>query len=277
MKLDLRQGEILGLLGARHSGVDELLDSFEGLVIRPPGPDEFMPRATVAETVALFASLYPRATGGLTAISVGEAIARAGLGDRDFALVSALAAADRAHLALAVAAAANAPLVLLSEPTAGLDPEVVDLFAGRIGALRTLGRTIVVASGVLDGLAPLCDRVAVVQGGKVVAVAAPQILADRARGRAAISFRLDSAIARSAETLAFLSEISTLAPVKIAELREGAQVTVYVEDGDAGLRAVTFRRGLHASNVRAAGPSLDNAAIFYAPIRSAAEPHGEVR
>jgi ABC-2 type transport system ATP-binding protein len=197
-------GEILGLLGPNGAGKTTALECILGLR-RPdsgsvtiggvdvggrPGDAKqvigavlqsaaLQDKITPRKALGLFASFYSRAAG------VGGLIDRFGLADKADATFDSLSGGLRQRLFLALAFVNNPSVVVLDEPTAGLDPgsrrDLHDIIAG----MRESGRTVLLSTHDLDEAQDLCDRVAILDGGRIVAAARPSelIAASRAPAR----------------------------------------------------------------------------------------------
>src|SRR3954451_8689920 len=154
-------------------------------------------KLTVRETVTLFRSFYRR---GLPA---DEAIARVSLQEKADARVGKLSGGQKQRLAVACALVGDPELVFLDEPTTGLDPQSRRQLWQIIRDFRDRGRTVLLTTHYMDEAEKLCDRVAVVDHGKVIALGTPAELIARIGGDHLIEFTLaDAAIElRTIETL----------------------------------------------------------------------------
>ncbi len=201
LSLEVREGECLGLIGPNGAGKSTTLKSIVGLVrptsgrITVAGHDvgrapqaarvalgylpqgvQFAPGFTAAETATLFARVrgLPRAPR-----AAREALDRVGLAaaaDRD---VAGFSGGMRQRLGLAVALLGAPSTLVLDEPTVSLDPEASMGIRDVLAAERTAGRTVLISSHVLAELDAVVDRVAVVQGGRLVAEGSPAELSRR--------------------------------------------------------------------------------------------------
>jgi ABC-2 type transport system ATP-binding protein len=187
-------GEIVGLLGVNGAGKTSLVEAIAGLA----PPDEgaitiagidavadpraarracglalqatgLPPRLTVAETLALFAGL----AGG---VATAGLIERFGLEDKRDARCETLSGGQRQRLGLALALIGDPPLLILDEPTAGLDPAIRADVHDLIVSLRSAGRAILITTHDMAEAQRLCDRVIVMAAGRIVAEGAPQQL-----------------------------------------------------------------------------------------------------
>ena len=127
-------------------------------------------KLTVEETVRLFRSFYPRGR------SVDEVIDLVQLGEKRNARVGKLSGGQKQRLALACAMVGDPELIFLDEPTTGLDPQSRRQLWDLIIELKASGRSIVLTTHYMDEAEKLCDRVAIVDHGRVIALGTPRTL-----------------------------------------------------------------------------------------------------
>src|SRR5687768_1392012 len=210
LDLDVAAGECFGLLGPNGAGKTTTLEIVEGLLDPTAGEVEVLglkwgtgdaeirrkigislqetrlsDKLTVRETVALFRSFYPS---GLTP---DEAIARVSLEEKARSYVDKLSGGQRQRLAVATALVGEPELLFLDEPTTGLDPQSRRQLWDVIRAQKALGRTVVVTTHYMDEAERLCDRVAVIDHGKVIALGTPAELIARVGGEHVIDLDID--------------------------------------------------------------------------------------
>jgi ABC-2 type transport system ATP-binding protein len=128
------------------------------------------PRLTVRELVDLFGRLYPRARPS------DEVIALVGLEDKARARSADLSGGQRQRLAVALALVNDPDLVLLDEPTTGLDPQARRALWDVIRDLRNAGKTVLLSTHYMEEAEQLCDRVAIMDRGRVIALDRPETL-----------------------------------------------------------------------------------------------------
>src|SRR4026209_2552971 len=195
LSLDVRRGECFGLLGPNGAGKTTTVEIFEGLREPDAGDVEvlgdrwrgdnltlrarlgiqlqetkFPEKLTVAEVVTLFRSFYPR---GLT---VGEVLELVSLRDKAGGHVRTLSGGQKQRLSLGCALAGDPELLFLDEPTTGLDPQSRRQTWEIVEGLKARGRTVLLTTHYMEEAARLCDRVAVVDHGKVIALGTPREL-----------------------------------------------------------------------------------------------------
>jgi ABC-2 type transport system ATP-binding protein len=201
LDLDVNTGECFGLLGPNGAGKTTTLEIIEGLLEPTAGEVEILgmkwgendvairnkigislqetrlsDKLTVRETVTLFRSFYA------TGLTPDEAIDRVSLGEKANAYVDKLSGGQRQRLAVATALAGDPELLFLDEPTTGLDPQSRRQLWDVIRAFKDRGRTVVITTHYMDEAERLCDRVAVVDAGKVIALGTPAELITQVGG-----------------------------------------------------------------------------------------------
>jgi ABC-2 type transport system ATP-binding protein len=124
----------------------------------------------VSEVVALFRSFYPRG------LSIAEILGLVGLEEKAGAYVRTLSGGQKQRLSLGCALAGDPELLFLDEPTTGLDPQSRHQTWHIVEGLKRRGRTVLLTTHYMEEAARLCDRVAVVDHGKVIALGTPREL-----------------------------------------------------------------------------------------------------
>jgi ABC-2 type transport system ATP-binding protein len=211
VSLDVRRGEIVGLLGPNGAGKSSLLAAAagvttpcEGLVaidgversLDPPGfaqrvgfvpaGDSLYDALSVATNLRFFGRLY-----GLDDIDldarVGRGLVRAGLADRGHERVAGLSTGQKRRLTLVVALLHDPPVLLFDDPAAGLDAAGREGLFAELHRLRDDGHAILFATHLADEADHLCDRVALLDRGKLIAVGPPrEVLRAKPGGRAVL-------------------------------------------------------------------------------------------
>ncbi len=252
LDLEIRTGECFGLLGPNGAGKTTTLEIIEGLLDATAGEVEVLgmkwgenddairskigislqetrlsDKLTVRETVTLFRSFYP------TGLMPDEAIARVGLEEKSRAYVEKLSGGQRQRLAVATALVGEPELLFLDEPTTGLDPQSRRQLWDVIRSLKVSGRTVVVTTHYMDEAERLCDRVAVVDHGKVIALGTPAELIAQVGGEHVIDFDYDPAIATRFQT----ADLGALPTVKSVR-EEGDRVTLAAGEPHTALPAL---------------------------------------
>jgi ABC-2 type transport system ATP-binding protein len=127
-------------------------------------------KLTVFETVRLFRSFFRQGAGA------AEVIARVQLEEKKNSRVGDLSGGQKQRLALACALVGDPDFLFLDEPTTGLDPQARRQLWDLIEEFRTSGRTILLTTHYMDEAERLCDRVAILDHGKVIALGTPREL-----------------------------------------------------------------------------------------------------
>jgi len=204
ISLNLSAGECLGLLGPNGAGKSTLIRSIVGRVIPDAGrvtvfgfeagsaaaretlgwvPQEIAlyPRLTAKENLHSFGRYY-----GLTGSKLNEAVAWcldwAALQDRAGELVRNLSGGMKRRLNMAAGLIHHPRLVLMDEPTVGVDPQSRNRIFEMIEALRDTGMTIIYTTHYMEEAERLCDRIAIVDHGRIVALDTKEALVHNAFG-----------------------------------------------------------------------------------------------
>ena len=216
ISLTLRPGECFGLLGPNGAGKSTLIRSIVGRVIPDSGQAAVFgaPAASAAARAALGwvpqdLALYPRLTAsenllafgsyyGLGGKALREAIARslrwAALEDRSRELTHNLSGGMKRRLNMAAGLINNPRLVLMDEPTAGVDPQSRNRIFEMIEALRSEGATIIYTTHYMEEAERLCDRIAIVDHGRIIALDTSEALVRASFGsRSQVLARFDGA------------------------------------------------------------------------------------
>jgi len=128
------------------------------------------PELTVEETLKLFQSLFARR------VSVPMLLERFSLIEKRRALVKGLSGGQKQRLSIATALVNDPDLVFLDEPTTGLDPQARHSFWDLIHDMKAEGKTLIITTHYMEEAEALCDRVAVMDHGKIIALDTPRQL-----------------------------------------------------------------------------------------------------
>lgn len=231
--LSVRRGEIFALLGPNGAGKTTTVEILEGhrrrdaggvqvlgadpgrggrawrsrIGIVLQGTGEF-DELTVAEVVEHFARFYPRPD------TPAAVIDRVGLAGRARARTHSLSGGQKRRLDVALGIVGRPELLFLDEPTTGFDPQARRDFWNLIRGLAADGTTILLTTHYLEEAEALADRVGVLAGGRMVAVAPPADLGDRVNQPATVSWQAPDGAAKSRLTAAptrFVAELSAQA------------------------------------------------------------------
>jgi ABC-2 type transport system ATP-binding protein len=198
VSFDVEEGEIFGLIGPNGAGKTTTMECVEGLR-RPdrgtisvlsldPMRDartlqqkvgvqlqqaQLQKRIKVREAVDLWASLYPRAVDG------DALLERLGLTDKRQAWFMTLSGGQKQRLFIALALIHDPDVVLLDELTTGLDPQARRAIWDLVREIRTRGKTVLLTTHLMEEAERLCDRVAIVERGRVIDIGTPAGLVRR--------------------------------------------------------------------------------------------------
>jgi ABC-2 type transport system ATP-binding protein len=199
--LVVETGEIFGLLGPNGAGKTTTMKMLATLLIPTSGTIRVLgidplerPREVRARLGAMLSgerSLYWKLTGrenleyfaalyhvppGETKTRIADVLAAVKLADRADDYVERYSTGMRQRLALARALLPNPPLVVLDEPTVGLDPQASRDLRDRVRELKAQGRTVLLTTHYMEEADQLCDRVAIIDHGRIVALDTPAAL-----------------------------------------------------------------------------------------------------
>jgi ABC-2 type transport system ATP-binding protein len=207
LNLQIQQGECFGLLGPNGAGKTTTIEILEGLLAPSSGEVTILGRnwwtharelremlgislqetrlaekLTVRETMELFSSFYrePR--------PVSQVLAEMQLEEKADAWVGKLSGGQRQRLAVATALAGNPKILFLDEPTTGLDPQSRRQLWDIIRAFQKKGGTVLLTTHYMDEAERLCDRLAIVDHGCVIAEGSPTQLIEQLGGHHVVEF-----------------------------------------------------------------------------------------
>jgi ABC-2 type transport system ATP-binding protein len=211
LDLDVGAGECFGLLGPNGAGKTTTIEICEGLLFPDSGRVEILglrwdreekqlrqrlgiqlqetqlaDKLTVAEVVRLFRSFYQRGR------PVDEVIRLVQLEEKRDGRVGKLSGGQKQRLALACAIVGDPDLLFLDEPTTGLDPQSRRQLWDLITDFKAHGRTILLSTHYMDEAEVLCDRVAIVDHGKVIALGTPRELIHSLGAEHVVDFALNA-------------------------------------------------------------------------------------
>jgi ABC-2 type transport system ATP-binding protein len=187
ISFEVAPGEIFGLLGPNGAGKTTTIEMLEGLIKPDAGSASVLgidatrqpealkqrigvqlqiaalyPNLKVTELVDLFSAFYERRR------PTAELISELGLDERKTAMSKELSGGQRQRLSIALALVNDPELIFLDEPTTGLDPQGRRALWTHIEAMRTRGRTILLTTHYMEEAEQLCDRVAIMDHGRIL-------------------------------------------------------------------------------------------------------------
>lgn len=197
ISFDVYEGEIFGLLGPNGAGKSTTLEIIETLRSKTSGkvlvdgididrhPDEikkiigvqlqtsgFYPNLNLVELIDLFAGLYNRK------VEAMELLDMVNLKEKAKAKVKELSGGQKQRFSIATTLINDPKIIFLDEPTTGLDPQARRNLWDLIKDIRSKGTTVIITTHYMDEAEYLCDRVAIVDSGKIIALNTPDKLID---------------------------------------------------------------------------------------------------
>ena len=210
---EVRQGEVFGLLGPNGAGKTTTVEILEGIRQRSAGdvtvldfdPDfqkqqlkdrigvclqatNLPDKITVNEALNLFASFYTRVVDG------NALLKRLQLWEKRNSGYATLSGGQKQRLALALALINDPQLLFLDEPTTGLDPQARLEIRDLLMELRREHRTILLTTHYIEEAERLCDRVAIIDAGHIIAIGTPRELQEKTLGQSTIEVSWDRAL-----------------------------------------------------------------------------------
>ena len=216
LDLEVARGECFGLLGPNGAGKTTTIEICEGLT--PPDAGEvellgrnwageaaelrqrigiqlqetqFPAKLTVEETLRLFRSFYRHG------LPLEESIRMAQLDEKRKSRVGGLSGGQKQRLAMACALVGDPELLFLDEPTTGLDPQARRHLWDLVDELKQAGRTIILTTHYMDEAERLCDRVAIMDHGRIIALGTPQQLIASVGGEHVVEFAVGARLGDS--------------------------------------------------------------------------------
>src|SRR6267154_1615054 len=220
LNLKVERGECFGLLGPNGAGKTTTIEICEGLISPDAGTvqmlghnwrdhadklrqrigiqlqeTQFPEKLSVEEVISLFRSFFSQ---GFT---VEQAITMVQLDEKRKSRVGGLSGGQKQRLAMACALIGDPDLLFLDEPTTGLDPQARRNLWDLVSQLRGAGRTIILTTHYMDEAERLCDRVAVMDYGRIIALGAPSELIISIGGEQIVEFAIGASAPLNAAML----------------------------------------------------------------------------
>jgi ABC-2 type transport system ATP-binding protein len=270
VSFEIQAGEIFGMVGPNGAGKTTTIECCEGLrrpdggTVRVLGLDpqadggalrerigiqlqsaSLAPRMKVWEALDLFGSFYAK---GADWKSLME---RMGLAEKRNAYVAALSGGQKQRLFIALSLLNDPELIFLDELTTGLDPQARRAMWDLVRGVRDRGKTVFLTTHFMEEAERLCDRVAILDRGKIVALDTPQNLIRGLHAENRILFETDDPVPADA-----LRDVPGFARLD----RDGDHAVVY-GNGDAlvgGVVSALGARGIRYRDLRTEQPTLDD-------------------
>ena len=277
LDLEVARAECFGLLGPNGAGKTTTIEICEGLTAPDEGTVEllghnwhshaadlrqrigvqlqetqFPDKLSVEEVLRLFRSFFRRG------ISVDESIRTAQLEEKRSARVGTLSGGQKQRLAMACALVGAPELLFLDEPTTGLDPQARRHLWDLVDQLKQAGRTIILTTHYMEEAERLCDRVAIMDHGRVLALDTPQQLIASIGGEHIVEFAFTASDTES--NAADISLFTAIPGVQSHRSVAGLQQLSVRELHTAVPRifAELDRQGLHLSEFRTHSATLED-------------------
>ena len=273
LDLEVFAGECFGLLGPNGAGKTTTVEILEGLTPADEGSVELLgqrwndgdnralrerigvqlqetqlpEKVTVVETVRLFRSFYKRGH------DVDEVIQTVALEEKRNARVGKLSGGQKQRLAVACALVSDPELLFLDEPTTGLDPQARLSLWDIVEKFRERGGTIILTTHYMEEATRLCDRVAIMDHGKVIALGTPAKLIESLGAEQIVEFSVTNELAEDALTnlpavnqlhkrgeiyAATVADIAVAMPALLAEIKRQQSEIVTLTTHQATLEDV---------------------------------------
>ena len=275
VSLTIERGEVVAMLGPNGAGKTTAISLMLGmrrptaghvrLFGRDPGDRAARSRCgvmlqesgvtdvlRVAETVDIFRGYYPRP------LPTARVLELAGLAEVANRKISALSGGQRQRLYYALAVCGNPEALFLDEPTAGMDVEARRSFLASIREYAAEGRTVVLTTHYLEEADSLCDRIAIVDHGRIVKIGSPDELKASIGG--------DVLVVGVAEAEPDISEDIKKIPLVREVKKNGHEYRIKSEAGEeSSIKVIDLIRskGLHVTKISLTKPTLDEAYLEF--------------
>ena len=198
ISFQVRRGEIFGMLGPNGAGKTTTVEILEGMRNADSGEaiidginvkkdptsvksiigvqlqqNAFFDNLKLSEIVGMYAQLYE------TKVDPVEVLSRVGLEGRKNSKYAQLSGGQKQRLSIAVALVNDPVILFLDEPTTGLDPQARRQVWALVKKIRDDGATIVLTTHYMEEAEELCDRIAVIESGEIIAIDTPNALIDQ--------------------------------------------------------------------------------------------------
>lgn len=244
--LSIGQGEIFGMLGPNGAGKTTTVEILVGLRrpdsgsvsvlgLNPTTQKEklhkrigvqlqtasLFPRLTVLESLRLNASFYPQS------FAVEQVLSWIGLKEKENTLTMKLSGGQLQRLAVGTAMIGRGEIVFLDEPTTGLDPQARRSLWDVLLHLKEMGKTIFLTTHYMEEAQRLCDRVAIIDYGNIIALDSPEALIDEHFTEQAIEITVDAAVDKA---------VYEAVPAVVRVQVEDDKITLYSNNVEATIR-----------------------------------------
>jgi len=275
LDLEIRRGECFGLLGPNGAGKTTTIEICEGLTPHDEGEVEVLgmrwshdaralrerlgiqlqdtqlaEKLTVGETVALFRSFYRQGPSAAAVLGTVQ------LEEKAKARVGTLSGGQKQRLAVACAIVGDPELLFLDEPTTGLDPQSRRQLWELVERFKAMGRSILLTTHYMDEAQRLCDRIAIVDHGRVIALGTPEALIASLGAEHVVEFELEEGHEQAIDEAALLALPGVLATRALE--RGWALQVARLHEAVPALLAALAARGLPLAALRTHSATLED-------------------
>ncbi len=270
---EIAEGEIFGILGPNGAGKTTTMEILEALQEadsgeiryrggpRPPDWKErigvqmqatsLFEQLTVTETLELFAGLYARHR------PIPEILERIALVEKKDQRVQTLSGGQKQRLVLGLAIIHDPEILFLDEPTTGLDPQARHNIWEMIRHLKAAGKTLMLTTHMMEEAQRLCDRVAIIDHGRLLALDTPHALVAALQGQSRISFAAPAGV----DPNVWRAFGDAIQPTDARGL-----TIIYTEDAGTTLRSVldfAEQRGIAIEHLAIDRPGLEDVFLHF--------------
>jgi len=271
ISFSVERGEVFGLLGPNGAGKTTTVEIVEGLREADSGAvsvldfdvrsqrrdlkerigvqlqkNALYPNLTVRETLDLFAGFFRNSQPSIGIIE------RLGLSDKADSVVKTLSGGQAQRLSVGLALVNDPDLVFLDEPTTGLDPQARRGLWDVVEEMKRSGKTVLLTTHYMEEAERLCDRLVVVDHGKIIAEGSPRNLVDEHFKERAIEFEVRAEL--SADELGALPDVTR-------QQQQNGQMTLYSTNPHQTLRALLelgTQRGVELAEIHIRRATLED-------------------
>jgi ABC-2 type transport system ATP-binding protein len=272
MSFEVYEGEIFGMVGPNGAGKTTTIECIEGLRQPDEGDIEVLgldpkkdehdlrerigvqlqtsalqDRIKVWEALDLYASFYPKSTDWETLLK------RLGLADKRNDYFDKLSGGQKQRVFVALALVNDPEVVFLDELTTGLDPRARHSIWDLVRDIQKSGKTVILTTHFMEEAERLCDRVAIVDHGRIVALDSPEKLIQNLGAETRIIFNVDRETKRPSEKLKGTAGVTRIEQI-------GDRVVVYGTGDELAGKVVNAltSKGIRFSNLRTEQPNLED-------------------
>jgi ABC-2 type transport system ATP-binding protein len=272
VSFEVKEGEIFGMVGPNGAGKTTTIECLEGLrkpdagTVRVLGVDpqrdgqilrertgmqlqqsNLPDRMKVWEALDLYASFYPKAA------DWKELLVQLGLEEKRNASFSKLSGGQKQRLFIALALLPDPQLVFLDELTTGLDPQARHAIWDLVRDVRSKGKTVLLTTHFMEEAEHLCDRVAILDHGRIVALDTPAALIHNLEAEERVIFRLDGTLPAGFEKALTAAVVEVQGERVVVHGKNGRKVPLVSE-----VVSLLTGQGIPFRDLRTEQPSLED-------------------